>query len=133
MSIGISLLSDLYKKATLVLGTGFDVEIVEKHHNQKIDAPSGTALMLYNAVNDSLQGKRFLFMTVTIQDRKEAGMKSVSTACAEEPLWENTKSYLPGTMRLLSLSTVLFPARFLPLVLLKPLILLRVAAQVCTT
>ena len=39
------------KKAAKVLGTDFDVEIIEKHHNLKIDAPSGTAIMLANAVN----------------------------------------------------------------------------------
>ncbi len=50
MSIGINLLANLAKKATNVLGNDFDIEIVEKHHNQKIDAPSGTALMLADAV-----------------------------------------------------------------------------------
>ena len=50
MSIGIQLLIALSKKAAAVLGNQFDVEIIEKHHNQKIDAPSGTALMLANAL-----------------------------------------------------------------------------------
>ena len=54
MSLGISLLAELAKKAAAVLGTSFDVEIIEKHHNQKIDAPSGTALMLGNAVKEGL-------------------------------------------------------------------------------
>ena len=44
MSIGINLLVSLAKKAASVLGDQFDIEIVEKHHNQKIDAPSGTEL-----------------------------------------------------------------------------------------
>ncbi len=52
MSLGVSLLVELAKKAEAVLGDSFDVEIVEKHHNQKIDAPSGTALMLADAVNE---------------------------------------------------------------------------------
>lgn len=51
MSIGINLIASLAKKAAAILGADFDVEIVEKHHNQKIDAPSGTAIMLANAVN----------------------------------------------------------------------------------
>lgn len=52
MSLGINLLFDLLKKAAKVLApAGFDVEIVEKHHNQKLDAPSGTALALADAVN----------------------------------------------------------------------------------
>ncbi len=52
MSLGINLLVELAKKATAVLGNQFDIEIVEKHHNQKIDAPSGTAIMLADAIND---------------------------------------------------------------------------------
>lgn len=53
MSIGIQLLIALSKKAEAVLGNQFDIEIIEKHHNQKIDAPSGTALMLANALCES--------------------------------------------------------------------------------
>jgi 4-hydroxy-tetrahydrodipicolinate reductase len=52
MSLGINLLIELAKRAERVLGSGFDVEIVEAHHNQKIDAPSGTALMIADAVSD---------------------------------------------------------------------------------
>ena len=54
MSMGISLLATLAKKATAVLGRDFDIEIVEKHHNQKIDAPSGTALMLADAICEEI-------------------------------------------------------------------------------
>lgn len=54
MSLGINLLVELAKKATSVLGDQFDIEIVEKHHNQKIDAPSGTAIMLADAINSQL-------------------------------------------------------------------------------
>ena len=54
MSLGINLLVSLAKKATEVLGGQFDIEIVEKHHNRKIDAPSGTAIMLANAINETL-------------------------------------------------------------------------------
>lgn len=50
MSMGINLLANLAKKAVEILGNDFDIEIVEKHHNQKIDAPSGTALMLADAI-----------------------------------------------------------------------------------
>lgn len=50
MSLGINLLIELSKKAQKVFSTNFDVEIVEKHHNQKIDAPSGTALMIADAI-----------------------------------------------------------------------------------
>lgn len=51
MSLGVNLLIELAKKAEAVLGDAFDVEIVEMHHNQKIDAPSGTALMIADAIN----------------------------------------------------------------------------------
>lgn len=50
MSLGVSLLLELSKMATRVLGSTFDIEIVEMHHNQKIDAPSGTALMLADGI-----------------------------------------------------------------------------------
>ncbi len=52
MSIGINLLANLAKKTAEILGDDFDIEIVEKHHNQKIDAPSGTALMLADSICD---------------------------------------------------------------------------------
>lgn len=52
MSLGVNLLVSLCKKAAEILGGEFDIEIIEKHHNQKIDAPSGTALMLANAINE---------------------------------------------------------------------------------
>lgn len=54
MSLGINLLVELAKKATAVLGSQFDIEIVEKHHNQKIDAPSGTAIMIADAINETM-------------------------------------------------------------------------------
>jgi 4-hydroxy-tetrahydrodipicolinate reductase len=51
MSLGICLLKDLVKRAVSFLGEGFDIEIIEKHHNQKLDAPSGTALALADSIN----------------------------------------------------------------------------------
>lgn len=53
MSLGINLLAELARKAVAVLGDQYDIEIIEKHHNQKIDAPSGTAIMLANAINEA--------------------------------------------------------------------------------
>lgn len=55
MSLGINLLANLAKKAVEILGDEFDIEIIEKHHNQKIDAPSGTALMLADAICEEIQ------------------------------------------------------------------------------
>ena len=50
MSLGINLMTDLITKAQTILGEQFDIEIIEKHHNKKIDAPSGTALMLADSL-----------------------------------------------------------------------------------
>ena len=56
MSLGVNLLMKLLKDAAKVLApAGFDIEIVEKHHNQKIDAPSGTALMLADAMCEEIE------------------------------------------------------------------------------
>ena len=55
MSIGINLLMKTLKEVAPVLAAaGFDIEILEKHHNRKIDAPSGTAIALADAINESL-------------------------------------------------------------------------------
>jgi len=58
MSLGINTLVKLLKTATEILaGNGYDIEIVERHHNQKKDAPSGTALLLADAINKTAGGK----------------------------------------------------------------------------
>lgn len=55
MSLGINTLLKLVQDAAKVFATeGFDVEIVEKHHNQKLDAPSGTALALADSINEAM-------------------------------------------------------------------------------
>lgn len=54
MSLGVNLLCELARHAASVLGEGFDVEIIEKHHHRKIDAPSGTAIMIEKAVAEAL-------------------------------------------------------------------------------
>ena len=55
MSIGVNLLFDLVKRAAEALyDSNFDIEIVEKHHNQKLDAPSGTALAIADAISESM-------------------------------------------------------------------------------
>lgn len=53
MSLGVNLLIQLAKKATALLEDSFDIEIIEKHHNLKIDAPSGTALAIADAINET--------------------------------------------------------------------------------
>lgn len=51
MSLGVNLLIDLAAKAARILEETFDIEIIEKHHNQKLDAPSGTALQIADGIN----------------------------------------------------------------------------------
>ena len=58
MSLGVNLLFKLLKEASRVLAAnGFDIEIVEKHHHRKVDAPSGTAIALADAVNEAMDGQ----------------------------------------------------------------------------
>ena len=58
MSLGVNLIIDLVRKAAKILEPSFDIEIIEKHHNQKLDAPSGTALAIADAINSSLEQKQ---------------------------------------------------------------------------
>ena len=57
MSVGVNLVAELAKKAALLLKNDFDIEIIEKHHNQKIDAPSGTALMIAEEISSVFSDK----------------------------------------------------------------------------
>lgn len=59
MSVGVALLRHLCQEAAKVLGEAFDVEIVEAHHNRKVDAPSGTALLLFDAIKDAYNEPRY--------------------------------------------------------------------------
>ena len=81
MSIGIAMLTALAKKAAAVLGTDFDIEIVEKHHNQKLDAPSGTAMMLADALKSVREGQtEFVFERHSVRQKRrteEIGISSV--------------------------------------------------------
>ena len=82
MSLGINTLFELLDKATRVFAdAGFDVEIVEAHHNQKLDAPSGTAIALADAVNDAADG-RYTYIydrhdRREKRDAKEIGISSI--------------------------------------------------------
>ena len=80
MSIGVSLLCELSKVAAKVLGNGFDVEIVESHHNQKLDAPSGTAIMLGNAIKEEMPDAYFEYDRHSKRERRhsnEIGIHSI--------------------------------------------------------
>ena len=58
LSLGVNLMQALVKAAAQVLGDNYDVEIIERHHNLKKDAPSGTALMLADSINEAFDGKK---------------------------------------------------------------------------
>jgi dihydrodipicolinate reductase len=58
MSLGVNLIIDLVKRAAKILEPNFDIEIIEKHHNQKLDAPSGTALAIADSINSALEQKQ---------------------------------------------------------------------------
>ncbi len=76
MSLGINLLVELARKATQILGGQFDIEIVEKHHNLKKDAPSGTAIMIGEAINEELGNKNhFVYDRHSV--RKERGADEI--------------------------------------------------------
>jgi 4-hydroxy-tetrahydrodipicolinate reductase len=76
LSLGVNLLVELAKKATAFLGDQFDIEIIEKHHNQKIDAPSGTALMLADAINSVLDNS-YQYMYDRHSQRKKRDKKEI--------------------------------------------------------
>lgn len=77
MSLGINTLMDLLKKATAVFAdAGFDIEIVEKHHNQKLDAPSGTALALADSINEVLDNE-YSYKYDRSQERKKREKKEI--------------------------------------------------------
>ena len=81
MSLGINVLLKLLKNVTTTLyGNGFDIEIVEKHHNQKLDAPSGTALALADVMKDELNDISYNLNRMEVRkkrERNEIGISSV--------------------------------------------------------
>lgn len=82
MSLGINLLLKLVKEAAAVLAAAdFDIEILEKHHNRKLDAPSGTALALADSINEAMdQTYHYKYdrtQTREKRDKKEIGIQAV--------------------------------------------------------
>lgn len=82
MSLGINMLLKLLKEATGILApAGFDIEIVEKHHNQKVDAPSGTALALADSINEELDNAyQYVYDRSQVREKraqKEIGISAV--------------------------------------------------------
>lgn len=77
MSMGINLLLKLLKDAAKVLApAGYDIELVEKHHNQKLDAPSGTVLALADSINEAM-GNEYEYVYDRSQVRKKRDAKEI--------------------------------------------------------
>lgn len=80
MSLGINTLMELLQQAVKVLApAGFDVEIVEKHHNQKLDAPSGTALALADSMNEAMD-QAYEYKYDRSQERKKREKNEIGIA-----------------------------------------------------
>lgn len=81
MSLGINVLIELVKKAASVLGDSYDIEIVERHHRRKVDAPSGTALMIADAAASACGHEtEYVFERHSVRhprDKKEIGISAV--------------------------------------------------------
>ena len=79
MSLGINVLLKLLKSVTKTLyGNGFDIEIVEKHHNQKLDAPSGTALALADVMKDELDDISYNLDRTKVRKKRERNEIGIS-------------------------------------------------------
>ncbi len=73
MSIGINLLIDLCRRAASALGEDFDIEIIEKHHHNKLDAPSGTAMMIAEELKDERGGNaEFVYDRHEVRRKRES-------------------------------------------------------------
>ena len=73
MSIGINLLIDLCKRASSALGEDFDIEIIEKHHHNKLDAPSGTAMMIAEELKNERGGNaEFVYDRHEVRRKRES-------------------------------------------------------------
>lgn len=80
MSLGVNLLLRLVREASAVLGESFDVEIIEKHHNRKVDAPSGTALMLADAASEALPyDAKYVYDRQSVRRRRERNEIGISS------------------------------------------------------
>ncbi len=82
MSVGVNALMKVLKEVSPIFAAaGFDIEIVEKHHNQKLDAPSGTAIALADSINESLSGEYdYVYDRSTRREKrpvKEIGISAV--------------------------------------------------------
>lgn len=80
MSLGVNLLLNLCRNAATILGDSFDIEIIEKHHNKKLDAPSGTALMIAEAIKEVRSDAEYVYdrtNKLRSRERSEIGIQAI--------------------------------------------------------
>ena len=118
MSLGINVLLELVKKAASILGDSYDIEIVERHHRRKVDAPSGTALMIADAAAQSCGHEtEYVFERHSVRhprDKKEIGISAVRGGTIVGPSWGSTRSSSPATTRSWRSNTPPSPGRSSP-------------------
>lgn len=80
MSLGMNIMVALCRKVTKLLYPGYDIEIVEAHHNRKLDAPSGTALMIADAIKDSIDGEvTYVYDRQSVKKKRETTEIGISS------------------------------------------------------
>ena len=114
MSLGINVLLELVKKAASILGDSYDIEIVERHHRRKVDAPSGTALMIADAAAQSCGHEtEYVFERHSVRHPRDK-RRSASPPSGEARSWGSTRSSSPATTRSWRSSTPPCPGRSSP-------------------
>ena len=117
MSLGINVLLELVKKAASVLGDSYDIEIVERHHRRKVDAPSGTALMIADAAASACGHEtEYVFERHSVRQPR----RSASPLSGAAPSWASMRSSLPDTTRSWRSATPPSPGRSSPRGLWRP-------------
>lgn len=99
MSMGINVLSELCKRASAILGANYDIEIVEQHHHNKLDAPSGTALMLLTPSTKRTTAHTITSMTAPPSARSATPRRSASAPCAAAASWATMRCCSAARMR----------------------------------
>ena len=110
-SLGINVLKALARQAAVLLGEDFDIEIVERHHNKKVDAPSGTALLLADAISEA---SRSMSTTATASAGPGTAGRSALPPSGGAPSPGTTRSSSPAGTRSSSSATPPNPGRSSP-------------------
>lgn len=104
MSLGINVLLELVRTASAVLGDDYDIEIVERHHNKKLDAPSGTALMIADAAARQLAMRRNTPTSAKVSADRAISVRSASPLFGAAPLWATIRFWFAGRDEVIEIS-----------------------------